>query len=143
MGRPQRGAKEEHVEVVLLRTNPLEFRLKSSLIKKGMLRFRNQNHPGFDLHFDLVDQAASGYRFPLNPAQALASRMISDSCAVCPPSNELWSEFEAYESNGTTLKVYNENRTETVFGFTLFLEKAGAPTLELDPIGDDQNGPRV
>jgi len=142
MTKPQRGAKQEDIDVVLLCPDPLQFRLESSLIKKGMLRFRNNKHPGFDLHFTLDDQAGSGYRFPTDPKQALASCMIDGSCAVCPPRNEIWPEFEAYESDGTTLKVYNENSTETVFGFTLFLEKAGAPNLALDPIGDDMNGPR-
>lgn len=140
------NAKQETVKVVLEPESDPPFHLQSSLIKNGKLTFKNNHFPGFVVDFTIDDPTGSGYRFPSNPTLALGARRINDVHDRCPSQGDSWQQFEpvSVSTDGKTLTVRNLNETKTQFGFTLFVTQSPnpphGPYLELDPIGDNQNG---
>lgn len=110
----------------------------------NVLTFNNNGHPGFYVHYRLVDPR-HGYTFP-GPAingyldEALYSK-VGKGCPDAPPQ---WGQFTAYAVNGTTLEltVWNKNESNADFAYTLRVTKdGGANYLPLDPGGINNNGP--
>ena len=138
-------AKEVTVDLYIdPKANP-PFTMKSTLLKDGKLTFKNDHHPGFVIDFNIVDDAG-GYRFPDSAKDALAAAELATGKPTCPKQGAEWAEFEPLEvDNGNrTLRVMNHNNHPADFGFTMFVTKDGKkPYLELDPIGDNRNGPRL
>jgi hypothetical protein len=118
----------------------------------GELIFKNDGHPGIDIHFKLLDRTGLGYRFPPTSKKhaAVWSKLGAGAC----PDTEMWEVFQAkrvdVNADGTTtLVVFNRNppnpnpppEGEGLFGYTLRVTKDGGTTyLPLDPGGDNQNG---
>ena len=138
-------AKEVTVDLYIdPKANP-PFTMKSKLLKDGKLTFKNNHHPGFVIDFNIVDDGG-GYLFPDSAADALSAAELEKGKPTCPKQGEKWPEFEPLEvDNGNrTLRVQNHNNHPADFGFTMFVCKDGKkPYLELDPIGDNRNGPRT
>jgi hypothetical protein len=140
------NAKQETVKVVLEPDRDPPFHLESSLIKNGKLTFKNNHFPGFNVDFTIDDPTGSGYLFPSNPDLALGARRIQGGGGHCPAQGDSWQQFQpvSVSTDGKTLTVRNLNEIKTEFGFTLFVTQSpnppNGPYLELDPIGDNQNG---
>jgi hypothetical protein len=140
------NAKQETVKVVLEPDQSPPFHLESSLIKNGKLTFKNNHFPGFTVDFTIDDPTGSGYLFPSNPDLALGARRIQGGSGHCPAQGDSWQQVEpvSVSTDGKTLTVRNLNEIKTEFGFTLFVTQSPnpphGPYLELDPIGDNQNG---
>lgn len=139
--------KEVHVDVILKlgSTPPFEFRTEDLPMRpKNELIFENCNHPGFLVHFDLMPPT-NGYAFPdASIAHHLDEALYSVPRPVCPTSRGQWPQFTAEEvkNNGNTLVVRNHNRSKVKFGYTLRVTNdSGATYLDLDPPGDNTNGP--
>src|SRR3990170_7804258 len=116
------------------------------------LKFQNEDHPGFWVHFNIVDDIGSGCTFLPNLLDAMWVEPISSTPPYsCPTAPVHWGEFQATGYGGnvnhpdyTTLVVRNFKDTPTLFAFTLRFHKPGWPTpIDYDPIGDNQNGPRT
>lgn len=138
-------AKEETVDLYIdPKANP-PFTMKSKLLKDGKLTFKNDHHPGFVINFNIVDDGG-GYTFPDSASDALAAAELEKGKSDCPKQGAKWSEFTPLEvtNKNLTLRVENLNNHPAQFGFTMFVTKDGKkPYLELDPIGDNRNGPRT
>ena len=138
-------AKQETVELYIDPKADPPFTMKSKLLKDGKLTFKNDHHPGFIVDFNIVDDGG-GYLFPDDEKDALAAGELQPGKPTCPKHGAEWDEFEPLEvTNGNrTLRVQNHNNDPAEFGFTMFVTKNGKkPYLELDPIGDNRNGPRT
>ena len=138
----------------------IDFELLSGIASgPKTLNFRNNGHPGFIVMFDIKNQAAVAYEFPANPADALwvkpvvvpavpaAGGAAAAPNDTCPDGPCVWSQFEAQAVAGDreTLVVRNRNEFTQKFGFVLRVtDPAGAAgnILNLDPIGNNQNGPQ-
>lgn len=117
-------------------------------------KFKNSGHPGFLIHFNLIDPAGLGWEFPATPARddpkdAMWVKPIQSEDDPCPDSEVHWDGFKAlsvepYNSRpNSKLIVENPNTDEQLFAFTLRLTNDGGKTfVPYDPIGEDQNGPR-
>jgi hypothetical protein len=139
----------ETIMVVVTRNTAgkLEFSLNSSIGGPQELNFRNNGKPGFDLNFIIDDRANSGCEFLPNPQDALWVRLIDDDtpdpCAKCAMH---WNQFTAtgVTNNNKTLVVSNTNRRKQQFAFSMRFNVPGEPEPVLyDPIGSNQNGPRL
>jgi hypothetical protein len=108
----------------------------------GEYIFANNRHPGFHIHFVLQDPT-HGYFFPPNnnKAQAVWSEFGDGAC----PESQIWDVFRALNvsADRKTLVVRNANTHPELgkFGYTLRVVKGADDWLELDPGGDNQNGP--
>lgn len=141
--------KDETVKVILKPSEIPPFEMKSSqLIKKGRLKFDNDHFPGFNVSFELDDSKEhSGYRFPTNPADALAAKRLGNGDNPCPGKGETWDQFKpiSVTTDRMSLVVRNLNEYQADFGFTLFVTRQGTggeETLVIDPIGTNGNGTR-
>lgn len=141
--------KDVHVDVILESDNPVQFRIEPSPPNSlptgpdGELIFQNDHHPGFHVHFHLLDMAGLGYRFPKNSDknEAVWSELGS---GVCPQAAK-WDVFKPLSvgANRMILTVNNPNPkpAQGSFGYTLRVTKDnGANYLALDPGGQNQNG---
>lgn len=117
----------------------------------NFLIFRNHNHPGFHIFYDLDDTANPGYRFPESslfppnpPDENLKAALYCAPHSPCPTSPSKWGQFVAKEvtAGGKTLKVHNRNDSARNFWYTLRVTKDGGATYgDLDPGGGNENGP--
>lgn len=139
----------EAINVVVTRNaaGKLEFSLNSNIGGPQELNFRNNGKPGFDLNFVIDDQANCGCEFLPNPQDALWVRLIDDDtpdpCAKCSMH---WNQFMATAviNNNKTLVVSNTNTRKQKFAFSMRFNVPGEPDPVLyDPIGSNQNGPRL
>ena len=126
------------------------FDIKTSLpidSSSGNIIFENNRRPGFNIKFNLHDETGSGYVFPPQPQvrQACWSQ-IGTSC----PQSPMWQVLDPRRvtNQGRTLEVYNENPRPPVgplgpFKYTLRVTNDGGATYcDLDPGGDDMDGPQ-
>lgn len=142
--------KKAKVKVELKKSNTKAFLwdIKSDLKKDGKLKFRNKNHPGFIVHFDIDDDDDTGYFFHDNHELAIGVQPYTGDPAPCPGQAAKWCQFfpVSVTEGNTRLEVRNLNEDETEFKYTLFVTKtphAPDPKFEpIDPIGSNQNGPR-
>ena len=109
----------------------------------GEFEFKNQGHPGFNINF-VLQEPTHGYLWPENKhkKQAVWSEAGGGAC----PDSEIWDIFRAIRitPDRKTLVVHNGNTQQTElgkFGYTLRVVKDPSDWLELDPGGDNQNGP--
>jgi hypothetical protein len=127
---------------------PYVLEAANSILKAGVLTFKNNNHPGFRVSFTLANAEKTGYYFPDDAQQALAVAEITSQTDNCPTQGQKWPEFTPFEVNNDnkTLVVINTNMKHAEFAFTLFVtlkpHDANPHFLPLDPIGSNQNGPR-
>jgi hypothetical protein len=144
MANPQ--PKNETVKVILEPGKTPPFHLQSPLLQGGRLVFENDHHPGFDVFFTIDDPDNSGYLFPKNEKKALSAKEYKEPSDGCPGQGETWSQFSpvVVSADFKTLQVRNLNTIKTPFGFSLFVTKTpetGGDYWQLDPIGDNKNGP--
>lgn len=108
--------------------------------------FNNNRRPGFNIKFNLYDETGGGYVFPPQPqVQEACWSQTGPSC----PQSPVWDVFDPRRvtNHGKTLEVYNRNPSAPVgpigpFKYTLRVTNDGGATFcELDPGGDDMNGP--
>lgn len=107
----------------------------------GEIVFQNHLRDGFIINFNLKDPHNTGYLFPDDEDQALYSAKGKG----CPASKGQWGQFKAIEvvkPGNTTLVVRNLNQSgqQGAFGYTLRVTD-GSKWRDLDPGGDNQNGP--
>lgn len=112
--------------------------------KKGELVFENDHHPGFDVHFDLVDKSGLGYKFP--PPDKMSSAVWSELGATSCPRDGRMEVFQplSIDNDQMTLVARNPNAGTVVGGFYYMLRvtrDGGSSYLPLDPGGDNKNGP--
>jgi hypothetical protein len=138
--------KRADVDVILRSDNPLDFDIVPNGLPKGPngeLVFENNNHPGFQIQFHLQDPNGLDYLFPPNSdkEEAVWSKLGSGAC----PTSGMWEVFEPIRvvPQRTTLVVHNPNPSpaQGKFGYTLRVTN-GSRWLDLDPGGDNLNGPR-
>ena len=111
---------------------------------KNELTFTNDHHPGFNITFNLQPPTHS-YLFP-KPQDATDGVWSKFGNSECPQSQarEVFTEPRV-SSSRESLTVHNRNRQDDtgLFGYTLRVTRDGGGTyLPLDPVGDNQNGPR-
>jgi hypothetical protein len=117
------------------------------------LTFKNKEHPGFIVLFNIVDRGRTGIQFLPDPDDAMWVQPSDLSDPPCPTSPAYRTQFMAIDIaddrvggnrvRNQTLVVSNKNTQDQMFGFTLRFEIPGCPTVvEFDPIGNDQNGQR-
>ena len=112
--------------------------------KEGLLKFKNDKHDGFWVHFNLDDDTLADYRFVQSGMSPMYS-VLGDQC----PTQGLWDGFKPHDVFERTLIVRNKNvllqgKSEERFSFALRVTKDPAgngPVVELDPGGVNQNGP--
>lgn len=109
------------------------------------LIFKNDNHPGVMVFFNIDDRAESGLLFQSNPADAL---WVANPGQPCPNNASAWAGFVPLsveqDSHGknTRLIAYFRNLKVEECKFALrFQWPDGSPKI-YDPIGDGQNGLR-
>lgn len=146
-----KNPRDVHVNVILNSVTPGDFRIEPAphgvipTGANGELIFKNAGHPGFFVHFDLQDPNGLGYKFP--PQQKIKEAVWSELYeGACPQAPGKWEVFDPrnISNNGMTLVVHNPNEVPCLgkFGYTLRVTKDGGLTyLDLDPGGDNQNGP--
>lgn len=117
-------------------------------IDKKKLTFRNSNHPGFLVRFNISDPENTQYKFPDSPDEAMWVKAIAAAGPdSCPTTAMHWSGFQASNvtNDNMTLEVDNPNVAEQLFAFTLRFTKtpdvANSPCEPFDPIGSNKNGP--
>jgi hypothetical protein len=139
-------AKDADVTVTLLPSQDPPFKIGSPLLQGSKLVFKNQNFPGFMISFNLEDPENSGYLFPDDPKKAFSAKQYQGTPS-CPAQGASWSELDPVEvtNSNRTLRVRNYNQQIADFGYSLFVTKdgQGGPFLQLDPIGQNQNGPTM
>jgi len=108
------------------------------------LIFNNNGHPGFHIHFTLIDNTGNGYLWPSNndKSEAVWSKVGTETDCPCSPDAEV---FHATTVDGTrtTLHVNNPNPSpaQGAFRYTLCVTNDdGASYLRLDPGGINNNG---
>lgn len=156
---PPPKAKEVHVKVILdpPGNSPPDrppFHFETTDLPMGpdnFLIFRNCNHPGFLIHYHLVDTDNPGFRFPTAalfppnpPKQHLSAALYCSVQPPCPTSPSKWGIFDATEvsPDGLTLKVRNLNNGRDDFWYSLRVTKDGGNKYGLlDPGAGNQNGP--
>lgn len=146
-----KNPRDVHVCVTLNSETPGDFTIQPMppgiipMGPNGELIFQNAGHPGFFVHFDLQDPNNLGYSFP--PQQKIKEAVWSELVdGACPKAPGKWDVFDArnIDNKGMTLVVHNPNQAPVLgkFGYTLRVTKDGGLTyLDLDPGGDNQNGP--
>lgn len=139
------NAKRVVVTVELRGDDPLDFSVVCKNIPKDGKKFvfKNDHHNGFQIEFELDDKMNLGYLFPPNDIKEEA--VWSQLGTVCPdtPCSQVF-EVMSVRPDRKTLIVHNPNVDPVLgeFAYTLRLTKTtGAPFLELDPGGVNQNGP--
>jgi hypothetical protein len=122
----------------------VKFDLSSDLGSSSKLTFKNDKHPGFDVHFNIVDKDGTGCLFMSDPQDAMWVQKIDPGMPdPCPTSPSYWDQFEAksVQKGNTRLEVRNHNQYVQEFAFSLRFTKPGWPDPILyDPIGSNQNG---
>jgi hypothetical protein len=144
------NAKEVEVKVFVFpgQEPPYTLEAKKSILKAGILTFKNENHPGFVISFNLENADDTGYYFPDDANKALAAAKIVNNTNVCPVQGQKWPEFTPFQvkNSNKTLVVNNFNNDSADFAFTLFVTQkphdSNPQFLPLDPVGSNQNGPR-
>lgn len=130
--------KDMHVKVFLTPNATPPFHLDPP----GPLTFVNNYHPGFHVHFHLQDPT-HGYLFPPNndKDKAVWSELGQGAC----PQAGVWEVFKPLHvtPNRKTLVVHNANVAPILgeFGYTLRVIDNSGNWLDLDPGGNNQNGP--
>jgi hypothetical protein len=140
--------KQANVDVVCVpdssKPEGVRFELSSNLGSSNELTFKNDNHPGFEVDFNLVDNDQTGCKFMHDPKDAMWVQKIEPGTPdPCPTSAMYWDQFEAksVSKNDTQLSVRNLNDYVQLFAFSLRFTKPGWPDPILyDPIGSNQNG---
>jgi hypothetical protein len=128
--------------------NGLDFDLHSGIAsgpKGRTLTFKNNGHPGFLVVFHIVDDTGRGFRFKRDPEDALWVRPIIVPGDECPQGPCSWGQFEPQSVTGSRMMLIVRNRNEYTqkFGFTLRVIDADDNEEDLDPIGNNQNGPQA
>lgn len=122
----------------------VKFDLSSSLGSGNRLTFKNHHHPGFDVHFNIVDNDGTGCRFMADPKDAMWVQPIQPGMPdPCPTSPVYWDQFKARSVNmdGKQLEVRNLNQFVQEFAFSLRFMKPDWPDpIIYDPIGGNENG---
>lgn len=108
------------------------------------LIFDNDGHPGFHIHFTLIDNTGEGYLWPSNKDKDDAVWSKVGTSVACPGSPDR-DVFHATGVDGTrtTLHINNPNPSpaQGPFKYTLCVtNNDGASYLELDPGGVNNNG---
>lgn len=141
-GNPKRVT----VTVVLKSDNPLEFDIESDDLpkdEKGNLVFKNNDHPGFQVEFELDDKMNLGYLFPPNALKkdAVWSK-LGTSCPTAACDEVL--KVTSVRPHRKAVVALNMNADPILGEFRYSLQVAktnGPPYLSLDPGGVNQNGP--
>ena len=137
-----------HVDVTLESDNPIAFRLGSKDLPKGGngdFIFNNDGHPGFHIHFTLIDQTNKGYLWPTNSKkdEAVWSELGSGVCPQPPGKADVFHALSVDKAR-TTLVVNNPNPkpAQGPFGYTLRVtnDPNEVVFLPLDPGGINNNG---
>ena len=152
-GGPAMAPRPWDVEVDIYLTKGCpdpEFEIRTTLPidpATGNIIFQNNRRPGFNIKFNLFDETGSGYVFPSQPqVQQACWSQLGTSC----PQTSVWQVFDPrrVSNHGQTLEVYNQNPSQSggnglgPFKYTLRVTNDGGATYcDLDPGGDDQNGP--
>lgn len=141
--------KHAVVTVILKSDNPLDFDIESDDLPKdsdGNLVFHNDHHPGFKVEFELDDKLELGYLFPpnSNKQDAVWSKLGKGACPKSA-AHEVF-KVQSVRPHRRSVIVLNPNSSDSNtlgdFGYTLRVTKTdGAPYLDLDPGGVNQNGP--
>ena len=109
------------------------------------LEFKNDNHPGVMVFFNIDDRARSGLLFQPKPADAL---WVAPPGQHCPTSASTWDGFVPLsveqDSHGrnTSLIAYFRNLNVEQCRFALRFLWPDGRTEDYDPIGDGANGLR-
>ena len=134
------------VDVVLTKGCPSpQFVLHTPLpILNGDIQFNNNHRPGFNITFNLIDETGDGYTF--GPQSKKDDACWSQAGSVCPtsPCDDVF-KVKSIKDQGMTLEVYNDNPSPAIgpFQFNLRVTKDGGSNYcDLDPGGNDGNGPR-
>lgn len=117
------------------------------------LNFKNNNHPGFIVCFNLVEgdkHNPTGCQFLPDPDDAMWVQKSDLADPPCPCSASYWDQFravdvvdQAKDKKNRTLMVYNRNAYEQMFAFTFRFEVPGCnEVVVFDPVGSNQNGDR-
>lgn len=126
-----------------------EFQMAGEGVGQGnRLKFKNTNHPGFIVCFNIVDPGDTGCQFLPDPDDAMWVQPSGLANPPCPSSAAYWDEFRAVDvvdhaqdGRFKSLLVYNKNDAEQRFAFTLRFEIPGCnKVVEFDPIGENENG---
>lgn len=122
----------------------VKFELSSNLGSSNKLTFKNNNHPGFDVHFNIVDKEGTGCLFMPDKKDAMWVQTIAPGMPdPCPRSPLYWDQFEAkaVKKGDTRLEVRNHNEFVQEFAFSLRFTRPGvSDPILYDPIGSNQNG---
>jgi hypothetical protein len=108
------------------------------------LIFENDGHPGFHIHFTLIDNTGQGYLWPSNKDKDDAVWSKVGTAVNCPgsPDREVF-HATAVDGTRTTLHVNNPNPEpkQGPFKYTLCVTNDDGKTyLALDPGGVNNNG---
>jgi hypothetical protein len=153
------GPAQVAVTVTIVSDNPAQFQLSSSELPirqtstgDPVLVFNNGQNgiqgDGFDVTFTIDDQTKKGYGFFQDqrnpkPDDAISVKVI-DSSGHCPGKGAKWPGFDptGVSTDRQTLTVNNGNKHLQYFGFAMHFSLAGEtnPSLDYDPIGDNQDG---
>lgn len=145
-----RDAKKVDVTVTVNSDVPGDFTIEPSppgslpTGPNGELIFENDGHPGFFIHFNLIDKSGLGYKFP--PQKKIRSAVWSELGVDRCPQDGKMEVFDPrnVEKNGMTLIVHNPNAGKAVGKFYYMLRvtnDGGSSYLPLDPGGTNKNGP--
>jgi hypothetical protein len=158
--RTTAGERPITVDVLLKSVNPLDFVLSSTGIditvqsingkNVQVLNFDNNRggiySAGYRITFNLIDATNSNYGFfftdPNSPDDAIWVQKI-DGGDYCPTGPSKWGPFKPVAPvSRNCLVVSNPNGKLQYFGFALCLSRPGeaAPSLILDPVGNNENG---
>ena len=144
------------IDVYIETIKPLKFNVVQSPCNDPQLPetptrqiiFSNDHHNGFEIHFRLMGDT-KGYFFPPNSQKLDA--VWSQAGSVCPQTKRINKIFRPirvveplppHQNERRELIVHNQNPSpsEGVFQYNLRVTN-GTDILDLDPGGDNQNGP--
>lgn len=109
------------------------------------LEFKNDNHPGVMVYFNIDDRAGSGLLFQPEPADAL---WVAPPGQSCPTKPSTWAGFvplsveEDARGQNTRLIAYFRNLRVEQCKFALRFLWPDGRSEDYDPIGDGGNGLR-
>ena len=152
------------IDVTIVNDDPPEFEMSGDGIipvkkvkhegkDEWMITFSNYNddgsyHDGFTITVDLTDKTGKGYGFfqDLNdphPSDAVSTKCVGAN-GHCPRRGQQWDGFvpSSVSPDRQTLVIDHPNSYLQYFGFALHFSLRGEkkPSLNFDPIGNDQNG---
>lgn len=149
MAAPPKQPWSVDVDIYLTKGCPdPQFEIKTSLPidpATGNIIFHNNRRPGFIIRFNLHDETGTNPPFVFPPQPQVQAACWSETGAACPQA-PVWQVFDPRRvlNHGKTLEVYNQNPSPALgaFKYTLRVTNDGGATYcDLDPGGDDLNGP--